>query len=220
MIWPKSCSSFASIAEAVFLGIGRSPRRSPSAVSRGPRSASAVGRTCPTPGFVQGASRGFVHRHRHQRDEGRSRQLAAIEQERRITPLTSAITTSLTLTPKWFLTFLTSSRSSRAKATLRLRGETAVEPVRGAVNGAAIARPRAARRMVSTTALTVAGRTLTTSCSGRLANRARPPIAIRQRVGGRRSLDRVRWRRVGFGAAQLRKHVGDRSPRRPRRGGP
>ena len=67
--------------------------------------------------------------------------------------------TSLTVTPKWFLTFLTSSRSSRAKATLRRALITPLSLVRGAENGAAIARPARVRRTMSTTALKVAGTT-------------------------------------------------------------
>ena len=49
----------------------------------------------------------------------------------RSTPDTSAITTSLTLTSKWFLTFLMSSRSSWAKATLRCAVTLALNAVCG-----------------------------------------------------------------------------------------
>ena len=97
----------------------------------------------------------------------------------RSTPDTSAITTSLTFTPKWSLTVLTSSRSSWLNATLRCAVTLPLKGVWGAANGLAIARPPATRRTVSNTVDTVDGRTLVARLIGRLAKRPRPPSAIR-----------------------------------------
>ena len=128
---------------------------------------------------------------------------------RRSTPATSAITTSLTLTPKWFLTVLMSSRSSWAKAMLR-------RPVTLALNARlgrgerrrhrqAVARPLDGvddRRRAST------ARTLT-SFSGRVANLIAPLTAIsRSDSRRRRPSTGSGGGRVGFGGAQLRHQVG------------
>ena len=95
----------------------------------------------------------------------------------RSTPATNAITTSLTLTPKWFLTVLTSSRSSWANATLRRPVTVALNAVLGAAKGAAIVNPLRARLTVSTTVDSVEGTTLT-SFSGRVAYLIAPLTAI------------------------------------------
>ena len=55
----------------------------------------------------------------------------------------------------------------------------ALNAVWGAANRAAIARPPAARRTVSTTVVTVDGSTLVARVNGLVANRPRPPIAMR-----------------------------------------
>ena len=131
--------------------------------------------------FLSKALRGFVRRHRHQRDQGGFRQLTAVEQELAYYPADQRHRHVVDRDPEVVLDLLDVIELELGEGDLAIRGETAVEPVRGAVNGAAIARPRAARRMVSTTALMVAGSSLMASYSGRLANRARPPIAIRNR---------------------------------------
>ncbi len=95
----------------------------------------------------------------------------------RSTPETSAITTSLTLTPKWFFTVLMCSRSSCAYAMLRWLVTLALNAVLGAANGRAIASPLRARLTVSTTVETVVGTTLI-NFSGREANFIAPLIAI------------------------------------------
>ena len=96
----------------------------------------------------------------------------------RTTPDANAITTSLTVTRKWFFTLLTSSRSSWAKATLRRVVKWRFSDVRGAENGAAIARPAFVRRMMSRTAPTVPGTTVESRRSGRSRKALRPVIAI------------------------------------------
>ena len=96
----------------------------------------------------------------------------------RSAPATRAITTSLSLTPKWFLTALTSSRSNWANATLRRPVMLALNGVCGAVNGLAMASPDTARRTVSTTVVTVPGSTRVARCTGRVANRSSPRPAI------------------------------------------
>jgi hypothetical protein len=92
-----------------------------------------------------------VHRHRNHRDQRVVGQFASVGRNLRSTPDTRAITTSLTLTPKWFFTVLMSSRSSWANAMLRWPVTLALNAVFGAANGAAIARPLRARLTVSTT---------------------------------------------------------------------
>lgn len=87
------------------------------------------------------------------------------------------MTTSLTLTPKWFLTVLMSSRSNWANAMLRRPEMLALNAVLGAANGAAIVRPLRARLTVSTTEDTVVGSTLI-NFSGRVTNLTAPLIAI------------------------------------------
>jgi hypothetical protein len=96
---------------------------------------------------------------------------------RRSTPATNAITTSLTLTPKWFLTVLMSSRSSWANATLRCPVTVALNLVFGAANGAAMVRPLRARLTVSTRVDRVDGNTLA-SFNGRVAYLIAPLTAI------------------------------------------
>ena len=96
----------------------------------------------------------------------------------RSTPDTSAITTSLTFTSKWFLTVLMSSKSSWAKPMFRWAVIRELNGVCGAAKGEAIARPPATRRTVSTTVDTVSGRTFVASVMGRVANLPNPPSAI------------------------------------------
>ena len=129
--------------------------------------------------------------------------------KRRKTPATNAITTSLTLTPKWFLTVLMSSRSSWANATLRCPVTLALNAVLGATNGAAMVSPLRARFTVSTTVETVDGTTLI-SFSGRVANLIAPLTAISRSDAVAHPVDRVGWRCIGFGGAQLRHQVGAR----------
>ena len=126
MIWLQSCSSVAPIAELCSLAMVFAAA---SALSRSTGSAICVCSLAnmPETWFRAGRSEGSctdTGTNATREDFGNSPRSS---RNWRTTPPTRAITTSLTLTPKWFLTFLTSSRSSRAKATLRSRGETAVE---------------------------------------------------------------------------------------------
>ena len=91
---------------------------------------------------------------------------------------TRAIATSFTLTPKCRATFFTSSRSSRASASVRSPVVRPLSTVGGAVNGSAIERRDTTRRTVSSTARSVGGSSLT-NWAGRRANRTRPSRAIR-----------------------------------------
>ena len=125
-----------------------------------------------------------MHRHRHQRDQGGPRQLTAVEQELAYYPADQRHRHVIDPDPEVVLDLLDVIEFEPGEGDVAMRGEAGVRAgSAGQSNGAAIARPRAARRMVSTTALMVAGSTLMASCSGRLANRARPPIAIRNGVG-------------------------------------
>ena len=151
-----------------------------------------------------------VHRHRHHRDQRCRR---AVRRGRagtcRSTPATNAITTSLTLTPKWLLTVLMSSRSSWANAMLRCPVTLALNAVWGAANGAAMP--------------VRCGRACTVSNTDRHASIGSDVDQL-QRAGGEPDraadrdlqvelaspmpVDRIRRRRVGLGGAQLRHQVG------------
>ena len=152
-----------------------------------------------------------MHRHRHRGHQRGVGQLTTVEQESRSTPAHSAITTSLTVTLNLFLTFLMSSSSTSAYAMVRLRVIASLNGVRGARNGAAIARPLRTRRTMSTTVDTVVGTTLA-SRSGRVAKLARPPHRQSHRIRFPWPLHRFRRRHVRFDAAQLRQQVAPPTP--------
>lgn len=84
----------------------------------------------------------------------------------RIAPEQAASTTSLTLTPKWSLTFFTSASGTAANAMERWPVIELLSEVRGALNGAGIAAPRRERVHQRTGTGRVRGRS-ETSDSGR-----------------------------------------------------
>ena len=162
-----------------------------------------------------------VHRnrhHRHQRvDSGSSPRSA---RNFRSTPDTSAITTSLTLTPKWSFTFLMSSRSSCANAMLRWPGHVGVE--RRLRRGERRRHREPARGpacTVSTTVDSVLGTTLT-SFSGRVANFIAPLTAISSSLAPPTPFDRIRRRARRVRCCTAATSGWRLSPRRRRRGAP
>ena len=153
------------------------------------------------------STRGSVCRHRHQRDQGGLRQLTAVKEELPCHPADQGHGDVVDLDPEVVRDLLDVSKVEPGEGDLAIGGETAVE--HGPWGGERSRHRAAGHRAPNGVDHRSDGRG---QQSDQIQRPAREPGQTTDRDpqlgGGRRSLDQCWWRRVGFGAAQLRKDVG------------